>query len=477
MSIDIFFNPKSIAVIGASRTPGKVGYNILESLKGTFKERLYPINPLATEIANIPTFSSVENIPDEIDAAVIVVKADLVSKALDECIKKKIKAITIISTGFAESGQKELEEELKKILKGKNARVLGPSAFGVYQPKVVDMLFLSKERLKRPPEGLIGIITQSGSVGSFILDQMGFEGIGISKFIAYGNGMDLNETSLLDYFGRDMATRAIGLQLEYVSNVPEFIKTASKAAKIKPVVVLKSGKTKRGSEAILAHTGVTPGPAEAYSAAFRQAGILEAKDSEELLDFVKVLASQPPIRGNRIAIVTNSGSIGVSATDAAVQNGFEVPEFSKESLKGLRNAAPDLTNIRNPIDLTGAANSEWYQKAIESVAKDKTIDAVLVISLLQAPQIDENIVDVLRDAKIHGKPIVFCTTKSDYTIKYTRRLEGLGIPVYSTPERAVKALSVLREYGKTLPPPKVEKVEEKKPSKKSKHKKAKKKKR
>ena len=468
-NIDLFFNPKNIAVIGASRTPGKIGYNILENLKGTFKGQIYPVNPLATEIANIQTFPSVESIPDQVDTAIIAVKAELVPEILQSCIKKKIKAILLLSTGFEGVENKERLEELKKLLKGKDMLLLGPSALGTFQPKVIDTLFFTKERLKRPSEGQIGLITQSGTIGSSIIDRMGSEGIGISKFIAYGGGVGLNETSLLDHFGRDLSTRAIALCIEYISNVPDFIKTASKVAKIKPVVVLKAGKTQKGSEAVSAHTGVPPGPAEAYSAAFRQAGLLEAKTLEELVDFTKALASQPPVPGNSVAIITDSGGIGILATDSATQAGFEVPEISKEATKSLKNTLPEGAKISNPLDLTLAANSEWFQKAIEAASKDKSINAIVVIAQLQSPSIEESIVDVLRDAKIYGKPIVVCANKSDYSLKLTRRMESFGIPVYSTPERAVRALAALREYGAmTGAKPKVEekKEEQKKPAKK-----------
>ncbi len=467
-NIDLFFNPRNIAVIGASRTPGKIGYNILENLKGTFKGQIYPINPLATEIANIQTFSSIESIPDQVDTAIIAVKAELALEILENCIKKKIKAISLLSTGFEGSENKERQEELKKLLKGKDVLLLGPSALGVYQPKVIDTLFFTKERLKRPSEGQIGLITQSGTIGSSIMDRMGSEGIGISKFIAYGAGIGLNETSLLDYFGRDLGTRAIALCIEYAANVPDFIKTASKVAKIKPIVVLKAGKTQKGSEAVAMHTGISPGPAEAYSAAFRQAGILEAKTLEELVDFTKALASQPPAAGKNVAIVTDSGGMGVLAVDAATQAGFEVPEISKEATKSLKNMLPENIKISNPLDLTLAANFEWFQKAIEAASKDKNINAIVVIVQLQSPSVEESVVDVLRDAKIYGKPMVVCANKSDYTLKLTRRLEGFGIPVYSTPERAVRALAALREYGiMTGAKPKMEeKKEEKKISKK-----------
>jgi len=238
-TLDIFFAPSSIALIGASRTPGKIGYSLLENLKRSFSGPIYPVNPEATEIAGLTAFPSVLDIPEPVDMAIIAVKAELVKSVLKECIKKKIKAVIIISAGFKEIGNIKGEEELKKIIKGKNIRVLGPNCLGIFT-KGLDTLFLPRSKMKRPPDGQISFLTQSGAVGSTILDLIGFEGVGINKFISYGNAVDVNELELLSYLGKDLSTRAITMYIETVHNGPEFIKITSKISKNKPIIALKA---------------------------------------------------------------------------------------------------------------------------------------------------------------------------------------------------------------------------------------------
>ncbi|MEM5814389.1 MAG: CoA-binding protein [Candidatus Aenigmatarchaeota archaeon] len=459
-NLDVLFAPASIALIGASRTPGKVGYSMLENIKKSFVGPIYPINPEATEIAGLNAFPSITEVPEPVDLAVIAVKAEIVPNVLDECIKKKVKAIIVISAGFSEIGNKKGEEELQKLIKGKNIRLLGPNCLGVFS-KSLDTLFLPRDKLKRPPEGQISFLTQSGAVGATMLDLIGFEGVGVSKFISYGNAADVNELEILGYLGKDMATRAIAMYIETIHDGPEFIKIASKITPNKPIVALKAGKTEKGSEAVLSHTGHMAGPAQVYSAAFRQAGIIEAQTTQDLFDFAKALSSQPPLRTGKIAVITNGGGFGILAADAAVKAGLELPDLSNETVKALKSVIPDYSVPKNPVDLSGDANAERYETALKAVANDKNIEGMLVIPLVQTPELDEKIVDVLRDAKIHGKSIVACMMGGEYTMKHARRLEGFGIPVYDMPERAVKALAALRDYGRIVSPPAPEKVEEK----------------
>ena len=447
MSLDKFFNPKSVAVIGASRTAGKLGYTILENLKLSFNVKLYPINPNAGEILGLIAYPSVLDIKEPIELAVIVVPAEMVKKTLEECIKKKIGHIIIISSGFSEIGEKERELELKKVKK--DARIIGPNCIGIYKNNL-DMIFFPRNRLKRPPEGSISFITQSGAFGSILLDIMANDGVGVSKFISIGNKLDVDEIELIKYLEEDLSTRCIAIYLESIVDGEEFIKSAKKATKIKPIVAFKAGKTEKGVEAVASHTGALAGSSAVYSAAFKQAGIIEAKNSEEIFDFAKVLANQPVLNGNKIAVVTDGGGFGIVATDAAVQLGLELPSLSNESIKALKSFLPSYASTKNPIDLTGDATVERYQKALEVVLKDKNIDGVVCIALMQLPTMTDDIVNILRDCKVFGKPITVCSAGGQYVLERNRKLEAFGIPVYPSPERAVKALSVLYEYGKIL---------------------------
>lgn len=449
MPLDEFFNPKSIAVIGASRTAGKLGYTILENIKLSFKGKIYPINPNTAEILGLTSYPSVLDIKDPIDHAIIVVPAEIVKKVLEESIKRKIKVCTIISSGFSEIGEKERELELKKLSKNKKIRILGPNCIGIYK-KDLDMIFLPRSRLKRPPEGSISFITQSGAFGSILLDIMANDGVGVSKFISIGNKVDVDEIELIKYLEKDLQTRCIAIYLESVTDGEEFIKVARRVTKIKPIVVFKAGKTEKGNEAVLSHTGALAGSSAVYSAAFKQAGIIEARSSEEIFDFAKALANQPVLKDNKIAIITDGGGFGIVATDMAVQLGLELPTLSNDSVKSLKEFLPKYAITKNPIDLTGDATVERYQKALEIVLKDKNISGIVCIALMQLPTLTDEIIDIIRDCKVFGKPITVCSSGGQYVLERNRKLEAYGIPVYPTPERAVKALSILYEYGNVL---------------------------
>ncbi len=447
-SLDLFFTPESIALVGASRTPGKIGHTILENLKLSFQGKIYPINPQATEILGLQAFPSVMDVPEPIDLAIIVIPAEEVPKEVGECVKKKIKAMIIISSGFGETGDKKREEEILNHIKGK-ARVLGPNCLGVYT-KNLDMFFLPRDRLKRPPEGSIAFITQSGAFGSTILDLIAGEGVGISKFVSIGNMLDIEETDLLRYLEKDLQTRCIALYVESIKKGQEFVELARKITKKKPIVAIKAGKTVKGREAVLSHTGALVGPAEVYEAAFKQAGIVEADSTEELFDFSKALASQPTPKDNRIAIVTDGGGFGIVAADQTIRMGLELPKLSDESIKALKSFLPKYTSYHNPIDISGDATTERYQKTLDVVFKDKGISGVVCIALLQVPMLDEGVIDVLRDCKIYGKSLTVCSTGGSWTQERAKKLEAVGVPVYPTPERAVNAMWALWEYGKVL---------------------------
>jgi len=458
---DKFFNPKSVAVVGASRTPGKLGYTILENIKYSFKGLKYPINPNTEEILGLKAYPTLLDVEEPIDLAVIVVPAEMVKKAIEDGIKKKIKAFIIISSGFSEIGEKERELELKKLCETKKINIIGPNCIGIYK-KDLDMLFFPKKRLKRPPEGFISFITQSGAFGSILLDIMANDGVGVSKFISIGNKVDVDEISLISYLEKDLSTRCIAIYLESVKDGLEFIKTAKRATRIKPIVCFKAGKTEKGSEAVASHTGSMAGPAQVYSSAFKQAGIIEAKTSDEIFDFSKALANQPVLKENKIAVVTDGGGFGIVATDTAVNCGLELPSLTDATIKSLKSFLPPYASVKNPIDITGDATVERYQKTMEAVLKDKNISGVVCIALMQLPTLDDTIVDVIKECKVFGKPITVCSAGSDFIQERNKKLEMYGIPVYPTPERAVKALSVLFEYGNVLKREEAEKPEKKK---------------
>jgi len=451
MNSDFFFNPKSVAIIGASHTPGKVGYAILDDLlKGNFKGNVYPVNTDTTPILNKTVYPSIKAIPDSIDLAVIAVPAAVVPKILRECVDKKVKGVIIISGGFSEIGKegKKLEEKCKKIIKGKKTRVIGPNCIGIFDSSSdLDTLFLTEERMGRPKRGNISFISQSGAVGSTLLDWLSGETIGMSKFISYGNAMDINETDLLEYLSNDDATKVIAVYLEGIkASGKSFIQTLKKVASKKPVVILKAGKTEKGTKAVVSHTGSLAGNAKIYSAVFKQFGAIEASNWEELFDFCKAFSTQPLPKGDNLLIVTDGGGFGILATDEAERQGIKLEEPSADAKKVLSKKLPKYVSLHNPIDLTGDVTVERYKIAMENLISQ--YDGIITIVLFQVPMLEETIVDALIEMKRYGKPILCCASGGKFTEKLSDRLEASDIPVYPTPERAVRAFSAMIKYAK-----------------------------
>ena len=449
--LDKFFQPKSIAVIGASRKKGKVGHAIVENLKKSFRGKIYPVNPFAQEILGLKCYKSVTEIEDKIDLAIITVKAEIVEQVLKECKKAGIRNVIIISAGFSEVGNEKLEKRIKNYVKKNKIRVIGPNCIGIYDAySGVDTLFWSAEKTKKPEKGYVGFISQSGALGLALLDTYAERGVGISKFVSLGNKIDVDETDVMEYFFRDPSIRVISMYVESLSNGRKFMKITSSGVRKKPVVVLKAGRSEKGKKAVKSHTGAMAGDYAVYSAAFRQCGAIEAKDLEELIDFTKVLAIEREMKGNRICIVTNGGGFGIIATDQVENEGLQLAELSDGTIKTLKEILPAHAVASNPVDLTGDADSERYKHALEVVFADRNVDGVCVIALMQLAPLDKGIVEVLEECKSFGKPFVVCACGSCYTMELARKLESRGIAVYPTPHRAIKALSVLYHYGKVL---------------------------
>ncbi|RLJ02601.1 MAG: CoA-binding protein [Candidatus Aenigmatarchaeota archaeon] len=449
-NLEYFFNPKSIAVVGASRSEGKIGNTIFGVLVKNFRGKVYPVNPKADRILGRRCYPSVLDTPD-VDLVVVAVPAVAVPKVMEEVVEKGTKAAVIITSGFGEIGNHALEERVKRIITGK-VRVIGPNCLGVYDSSSkVDTMFLPEERLKRPVEGPVAFISQSGAFGSVMMDAIGEEGIGVSKFMSIGNKIDVDEIDLMKYLEEDEKTGSIAIYLEGTEDGKKLMKVGKEVSKKKPVVCLKAGKSKKGTEAVSSHTGSMAGSARVYSAAFRQSGIIEAKTTEELFDFAKALAYQEPTGGRRIMIVTDGGGFGIVATDQAEKEGFDLVELDKKSKEILRKCVPEYAIIKNPIDLTGDADSERYRKTLDLLCRNERIDGIVCIVLLQITTLGEDIVPILvKISRKYRKPMTFCATGGKYTLEKTRELEKEGLPVYPTPERAVKAMSALVKRGEWL---------------------------
>ncbi len=356
--IDKFFNAKNVAIIGASANKKKLGNNILVNFKKNFKGKIYPVNIKEKEIEGLRCYGSVKDIRVKVDLAVIVVPAKIANLVVEECAETGVKAIIIISAGYRESGSDGiiLENQLKSVIKRDNVRVIGPNCIGVLDNySGIDTIFSPYERMERPKEGGISIISQSGSFGTALIDWCAENKIGINKFVSFGNRVDVGECDLVDFFSKDRKTELIIIYLEGPKNGKELMDVLKKTTKKKPVIVLKAGKSDKGAAAAASHTGSLAGSYKIFSSAMKQCGAIEARSLDELFDFTKVLSKLGSAKGKRVAIITNGGGYGVLSADACIHEGLELAELSHSSITEIKKTMPEFAGVHNPLDLIGDA--------------------------------------------------------------------------------------------------------------------------
>jgi acetyl coenzyme A synthetase (ADP forming)-like protein len=448
--IGFFFNPKSVAVVGASRDQKKIGHIIFRNfIEGGFRGRVFPVNPKAKTILKNKCYPSILAIKERVELAVISIPAKFVPKALEDCGRKRIPAVVVVSGGFKEVGEEALERKLEDIAKKHKMRVVGPNCLGVFDPSTgVDMIFLPRYKLDRPKEGEIAFITQSGAVGSVVLDWMARKGYKVSKFVSYGNAVDVDEADLMEYLAGDKKTKVICAYFEGVKEGRKLLEVTKKISGTKPIIILKGGTTEAGTKAISSHTGSLAGSFEVYTAAFRQAGVLQAEDMEELFGFARTLSTLPRPKGNRVQIITDGGGFGVLLSDNIVENGLALAKMSKETTEKLRKKMPPYVVLKNPVDLTGDADVERYGQALEAALADPGVDMVGLIVLLQVPRLGGDIVETITNAfKSSSKPIFVISAGGEYTEVLKKSLEDFGIPTFSYPQNAAKAMRVLYEFS------------------------------
>ncbi|MEM3613540.1 MAG: CoA-binding protein [Candidatus Bathyarchaeia archaeon] len=468
--LDAFFNPKSVAVVGATKKISKAGHVIFKNFaenkrRGVFKGELYPVNPHEDYILGFQCYPKLTKIPGKLELVVIVVPAEIVPEIMEDAAAKKVEAVVIISSGFGEIGNHELERKVVEIAKKAGIRVLGPNCLGVYDSKTgVDMLFLPETKIlttgeevvatPRPMRGNIAIVTQSGAFGVAALDYLAGRQIGVSKFVSFGNKSDVDEAEMLHYLYHDDETKVILLYVEDIKNGKAFIEAASKVTKKKPVIALKAGKTEAGARAAASHTGAMAGSDQIYNAAFTQTGILRVRDMEEFFDAAKAFVMQPPAAGKNVAIITDAGGPGILAADECETQGLIVKRFSEKTLQKFEKLKreeklPKFATNLNPVDVTGSATSEMFELAADIVFQDPEIHGILLLGLHHTPALQEDYIDrVAKVASKYEKPIVACDIGETEMALHTRsRFEKLGIPAYSSPEDAARAMSALVKYG------------------------------
>jgi acetyl coenzyme A synthetase (ADP forming)-like protein len=452
--LEMFTDPKGVAVIGASSSPEKLGYQVLHNIiQYGYEGRVYPINPSANEILGLKVYKSVLDAPDPIDLAAIVVPAKFVPGVLEECGQRGLKGAVIITAGFREVGPqgKALENQIIEIARRHEMRVIGPNVLGIID--TVCMLNASFAA-GMPYRGRIAFMSQSGALCTSVLDLALGQHVGFSRFYSIGNKADINEIDLLRAWSKDPESRVIVGYLEGITDGPEFMRVAREVTRHKPIIAIKSGTTSAGSRAVSSHTGTLAGSERAYDAAFKQVGIIRAGSVQDLFDWARAFARQPMLENDAIAVVTNAGGPGIMASDAIERAGMHLASLTTETKQYLQGLLPPAASVANPIDVLGDALADRYALAIEAALRDPTVGSVLVVLTPQVmTQIPETAEALGKLSQQYNKP-VFGAFMGDVAIQAGLDvLARYTVPNYQVPERAVAAVAAMWHYRQWLETP------------------------
>lgn len=447
-ALEGLLRPKSIAVVGASTTPGKIGYTILEKLlQGGYEGKIYPINPQAEEILGLKVYHSIDQVPGEVDAAVIVVPAKLVAQVTEECGKRGVKGLIIVTSGFSEVGRRDLEKEIVDIAHRYGTRILGPNIVGILSNS--DKMNASFAPFL-PLEGKASLISQSGAL-LIALDAATYtRRVGFDKLISIGNMSDVDFADTVTWLNDDPATTCISLYIEGFKDGRSFIEAGQKATK--PIIALKAGVSAHGAAAAASHTGSLAGAAKIYGAAFQQAGVVQATDLDNLFDRTLALSLQQPMRGDNLLIITNGGGVGVLATDAAERYGIPL-HFAPEDVQvELKKHMPEFGSAKNPVDLTGMAGTDWYYESVKYAIGHSWVDGLVVLYCETAQtnpmEIAQGIKKAVDESGVKDRPITVSFVGGEKSVEAMAWLVENGIPAYAAPDLAVNAMAALREYSR-----------------------------
>ena len=456
-----FFEPRSVAVIGASRTPGKGGYNIVENLvKLGYKGALYPVNPRAKQILGFRAYSRLKDIPEIPDLALVVLPPEQVLPSLEECAVKGVRAAIVESAGFGEMDEKgaRLEERIALLARRTGIRVMGPNSVGTINTSIsfdaslgrLNRLFLPKADII---PGEVGFICQTGLITGVYLPLINTE-LGISKAACLGNKCDVDESDMLEYLAEDPQTKIIAMYLESIKDGRRFMEISRRVVKEKPLLVLKSAVTGKGAKASATHTGSIAGEDRVYDAAFRQVGIIRVANFEQLWDFIQAFVYAPLPAGNRVAIVNLAGSGCVTAVDACVRYDMEIAELLPATVEKIGKIYPDWWRVRSPVDVWTAIEASGfkvtYTTATRAVLEDDNVDAVVVVMGAIDWIPGGEVADLFRDLRnqFPQKPLIAVNPLGDRQIyvKMCRSFQAKGIPCYTSDDNAIAALAALYRY-------------------------------
>lgn len=448
MSFKNLLYPESIAVVGASSNPQKVGYAVLKNiLDGGFEGPVYPINPKSETILNTKCYHSVTDVPGNIDCAVIVVNRDIVLSIIKDCSKKGVKAAIVISSGFGETDEKgkEAQKELVKQARLAKITMMGPNCLGLINPwQKLNAAF--GQPLDKPGE--IALISQSGALITSIQDWAKENKVGFSLIASIGNKASIDEIDFFKYLQSDERTKVIAAYLEDISRGQEFMHIAERVGKTKPLVILKSGRSEAGAKAASSHTGSLAGSDEAYECAFQRLGVIRAQSIEHLFDISTALAYQPLPKKNRIAVITNAGGPGIMMSDALELSELEVVDIDDEIKTNLLKVLPESASVNNPVDVLGDADSKRYGDSLKAVLESKSVAGVIVILTPQKMTDDSSIAkELVKISKDHSKPVITCFMGAETVKNGVNILRENHIPQYPVPERAARAMSEMVKYN------------------------------
>lgn len=452
--MDLFFNAKSVALIGASPEPGKIGNSVMESLaKHDYNGKVYPVNAKGyPEIMGVKAYKNLLDIKDPIDVVIVTVDLKFVPDLLAECGKKNIHNMVIISGGGKELGGERaaIEKRIQDLSRELNVRIIGPNCIGIFNGENrLDCAFQGHLRMIRPRQGNVAFLSQSGTVGIAFMETA--DAFGLSKMISYGNRSDVDEADMIHYLAQDPDTNVIGLYVEGLGDGRKFMNSAKNVIKEyqKPIVVFKNGRSTKGAKQAASHTGSLGGSFAVISGAFEQTGIISVDSYEELTSALKALTWQPVPKGNRIAMVTNGAGPIIAAIDNFERLNLELAQLSDQTTKSFKEHYPATYVIGNPCDVTGSASADDYRFAIQAFLDDPNVDIVMPWFVFQDDPLEEKIVDILGDLqKKKKKPILVGAMGGPFTEKISKKIEAFNIPVYQSVITWITAAGSLAKWQK-----------------------------
>ncbi|MCP4022470.1 MAG: CoA-binding protein [Desulfobacteraceae bacterium] len=456
-SLQQLLNPQKIAVIGASKSKGKVGEIVFRRLMGS-RRRLYPVNPKEIVIEGHKVLADIGSLPQDIDLAVITISAAAAVNAVEECAKKGIPNHIIVAGGFGEVGEegRKLEQKLKNLTRKYNIRILGPNSLGIFLPdENIDTIFVEHGDKALDRKGKVACIVQSGSVGVEALGYASNTGYGMRAFVGLGNKCDLDEIDFLKYFDQDKKTNCLGFYLENIERGREFLDAAKKTTLKKPVVVLKAGMTETAVSAVSSHTGKLAGSDNVISGALKQFGIQRVYDDEEFCDATKVLSMLKQAPGNRVAVLTAAGGYGVMCTDFIEKDENRAPlkmaKLADATKQKIKEATFDFTACENPVDITASADDRMFSQSLDALIADDGVDIVICIAFFAPPGISENLIDIIAEkTNSSDKPVIVFTKYGPFTDNFIKNLYFAGVVGYPSVGRTVRAARFLVERARIL---------------------------